>query len=45
MNYTGKKILVLGMGKTGISMVKWLSRLGAQLSVADTRTSPPDRTG
>lgn len=42
MNYTGKKILVLGMGKTGISMVKWLSRLGAQLSVADTRTSPPN---
>ncbi len=42
MNYAGKKILVLGMGKTGVSMIKWLSRLGAQLSVADTRTSPPN---
>lgn len=30
------------MGKTGISMIRWLSRLGAQLSVADTRTDPPN---
>ncbi|WP_300085779.1 UDP-N-acetylmuramoyl-L-alanine--D-glutamate ligase [uncultured Nitrosomonas sp.] len=42
MNYADKKILVLGMGKTGVSMVKWLSRIGAQLTVADTRTNPPD---
>lgn len=43
MNYSGKKILVLGMGKTGVSMIKWLSRAGAQLSVADTRNDPPNQ--
>src|SRR5690606_9452525 len=35
-------VLVLGMGKTGLSMVKWLSRIGARVSVADTRTAPPN---
>ncbi|MXS86392.1 UDP-N-acetylmuramoyl-L-alanine--D-glutamate ligase [Nitrosomonas sp. HPC101] len=42
MNYADKNTLVLGMGKTGISMVKWLSRAGARVSVADTRTPPPN---
>lgn len=42
MNYAGKNVLVLGMGKTGLSMVKWLSRIGAHVSVADTRTTPPN---
>lgn len=42
MNYASKKVLVLGMGKTGISMIRWLSRLGAHLSVADTRADPPN---
>ncbi len=43
MNYSGKKILVLGMGKTGVSMVKWLSRSDARLFVADTRVAPPNQ--
>ena len=42
MNYTGKKILILGMGKTGLSMIKWFSRFGVPLSVADTRIDPPN---
>lgn len=42
MNYADKNILVLGAGKTGISMAKWLTRSGAHVSLADTRTSPPD---
>jgi UDP-N-acetylmuramoylalanine--D-glutamate ligase len=42
MNYTDKNILVLGMGKTGLSMVKWLSRIGACVLVADTRATPPN---
>ncbi len=42
MNLQEKTILVLGMGKTGLSMVKWLSRIGSNISVADSRTSPPN---
>ncbi|SFU60219.1 UDP-N-acetylmuramoylalanine--D-glutamate ligase [Nitrosomonas eutropha] len=42
MNYADKNVLVLGMGKTGMSMVKWLSRAGARVSVADTRATPPN---
>jgi len=42
MNYHGKKILILGMGNTGLSVAKWLSRTGAILSAADTRPAPPN---
>ena len=42
MNLYGKKILVLGMGETGLSMVKWLSRIGSDISVADNRIVPPN---
>ena len=31
MNLRGKKVLVLGMGETGLSMAKWLSRRGANV--------------
>ncbi|SFE63034.1 UDP-N-acetylmuramoyl-L-alanine--D-glutamate ligase [Nitrosomonas sp. Nm166] len=41
MNLEGKIILVLGMGETGLSMMKWLSRQGAEVRVADSRTEPP----
>lgn len=44
MNFSGKKILILGMGKTGVSMAKWLSRMGAVISAADTRVTPPNQT-
>lgn len=40
MNLHGKKILVLGMGETGLSMAKWLSRIGSNIRVADNRTAP-----
>lgn len=43
MNYHGKKILILGMGNTGLSVAKWLSRAGAILSAADTRHAPPNQ--
>ncbi|MCB5190473.1 UDP-N-acetylmuramoyl-L-alanine--D-glutamate ligase [Methylobacillus arboreus] len=36
-----KNVLVLGLGDTGLSALRWLNRQGARLSVADTRTSPP----
>ena len=37
----GRKVLVLGLGDTGVSMARWLSRQGALVSVADTRAVPP----
>ena len=36
-----KKVLVLGLGDTGLSALHWLERQGAILSVADSRTNPP----
>ena len=36
-----KQVLVLGLGDTGLSALRWLSRQGARLSVADTRENPP----
>jgi UDP-N-acetylmuramoylalanine--D-glutamate ligase len=41
MNPQGKTVLVLGIGETGLSMAKWLSRCGAVVRAADTRTEPP----
>jgi len=36
-----KKVLVLGLGDTGLSALRWLHSQGARLSVADTREVPP----
>ena len=36
-----KQVLVLGLGDTGLSALRWLHRQGARLSVADTREVPP----
>lgn len=36
-----KSVLVLGLGETGLSMVRWLSAQGARLRVADSRNVPP----
>ena len=36
-----KFVLVLGLGETGLSMLRWLSAQGARLRVADSRSEPP----
>ena len=36
-----KRVLVLGLGETGLSALRWLNRQGAHLSVADTRQNQP----
>ena len=36
-----KRVLVLGLGETGLSALRWLHSQGARLSVADTRDNPP----
>jgi len=41
MNVNGKRVLVLGLGETGLSMAKWLAGHGAHLRVADSRAQPP----
>ena len=35
-------MLVVGMGETGLSMAKWLARLGANVRAADSRATPPN---
>ncbi|HMM46845.1 MAG TPA: UDP-N-acetylmuramoyl-L-alanine--D-glutamate ligase [Thiobacillaceae bacterium] len=46
MNYDrlqlrGKKVLILGLGDTGLSCARWLATRGAEVSVADSRAEPP----
>ncbi|MBI3730266.1 MAG: UDP-N-acetylmuramoyl-L-alanine--D-glutamate ligase [Burkholderiales bacterium] len=40
MDFSGKHVLVLGLGETGLAMAQWLLRAGAHLRVADTRVAP-----
>ena len=40
MNLKGKHVLVLGMGETGMSLVKWLNRQEAKIRIADSRAMP-----
>ena len=37
-----KKVLVLGLGETGLSALHWLQAQGAILSAADSRENPPN---
>jgi UDP-N-acetylmuramoylalanine--D-glutamate ligase len=37
----GKRVLVLGLGDTGLSVARWAERHGARVRVADTRAAPP----
>ena len=37
----GKRVLVLGLGESGVAMARWCARQGARLRVADTRVQPP----
>ncbi len=36
-----KNILVLGLGSSGLALARWCARGGAQVTVADTRATPP----
>ena len=39
--WADKSLLVLGLGETGLSLVRWLSAQGARVRVADSRERPP----
>lgn len=36
-----KNVLILGLGTSGLAMARWCARLGAVVTVADTRMLPP----
>ncbi|MBI4938817.1 MAG: UDP-N-acetylmuramoyl-L-alanine--D-glutamate ligase [Nitrosomonadales bacterium] len=39
--WSDKKVLVLGLCETGLSLARWLSAQGARVRVADSREQPP----
>jgi len=41
MALAGKRVLVLGLGDTGLSAANWVKREGGQVRIADTRAAPP----
>jgi UDP-N-acetylmuramoylalanine--D-glutamate ligase len=41
LDLKGSKVLVLGLGDTGLSLTRWLVRQGAVVHVADSRGKPP----
>jgi len=38
---SGRCVLVLGLGDTGLAVARWVERQGGRVRVADTRTAPP----
>ncbi len=38
---TGKHVLVLGLGESGLAMARWCALRGARVRVADSRSAPP----
>ncbi|MFU2485997.1 UDP-N-acetylmuramoyl-L-alanine--D-glutamate ligase [Thauera sp. WH-1] len=38
---TGKLVLVIGLGESGLAMARWCALRGARLRVADSRPTPP----
>jgi UDP-N-acetylmuramoylalanine--D-glutamate ligase len=36
-----KNVLILGLGASGLAMARWCARQGAQITVVDTRSEPP----
>ena len=41
MALAGKRVLVLGLGDTGLSVAHWVAREGGRVRVADSRAAPP----
>lgn len=37
----GQRVLVLGLGETGLSLARWFATQGAKIRVADSRMQPP----
>ena len=41
-NLQGKNVLILGLGVSGLAMARWCVRLGANVTVIDSRANPPN---
>ena len=41
MTLKNRRVVVLGLGMTGLSAARWAARRGARVAVADTRDDPP----
>lgn len=41
LNLQDQRVLILGLGASGLAMARWCARHGAQVTVADTREAPP----
>jgi UDP-N-acetylmuramoylalanine--D-glutamate ligase len=41
MQLQGQHVLILGLGASGLAMARWCAHAGADVTVADTRESPP----
>ncbi len=40
-NLANQHVLVLGLGLSGLALARWCARHGSRVTVADTRTAPP----
>jgi len=40
----GQRVLVLGLGDSGLAMARWCARFGARVTVWDSRAQPPQLT-
>ena len=40
-NLAGQQVLVLGLGASGLALARWCVRHGSTVTVADTRSAPP----
>ena len=45
MPLAGRRVLVLGLGESGLAAARWAAQEGARVLVADSRESPPGRAG
>jgi UDP-N-acetylmuramoylalanine--D-glutamate ligase len=41
MQLQGQHVLILGLGASGLAMARWCAQAGADVTVADTRETPP----
>ena len=43
MPLVGRRVLILGLGDTGLSLARWVEREGGKVRLADSRSDPPRR--